>query len=688
MTVSSEADIRQRPEVEPEPHIAPPNARSIGGALTLPELVVGGFVVVLAVFAWMALLLLHLHVGSLPAVCLATVGALAVLGAAVWWLAPHPAITVDPAACIVLVILAGVAAFFFFPGFPYGVTDKDPGVYVASGAAFAQHDSYSFTDVLGQRVPAVAERSPGARFPGVWVVPGTHTVVPQFYHLWTALLAMAHDVGGLGLEFQIAPFIGVLAVCLFTLLLRRAVPGRASLPAAAIGGLLLTTNMMEVWQAKYPSTEILAQLLVFGVLLGVCIAVSTGWRPAAGAAGLLLGIGWLERPDMLLFVGIAALAGAALVVLRRFDARAWWFTAGFAIVLPHALWQAYAGARSYTLSNDVPTLRKVVLAVLALAIVTVVLRAIRPVQRVVLHIASDRRWQLGLGFALCAVFGALMLFGFVRGRVLGEDYYVTAGQKLRSYNDQNMRRLTWFLTWLAFPLAGIGLAIVALRRWRATLWIAVLPLLITVPVFVARSRVAPRLMWWVRRYVPEVLPAIVILMSIALAAGLVWHYHRRRVLAIPVMIVVAALAVVYAGQSRPLRHHKEFDGSAGVTAAMAAASGHTPGVFLFAERGCCTSPEYLFGGAVWLERGQYASEMPSGPAAADYVRRVAAAMPGHPVFVVSGGRTQPALGSVGLTPAKHITAQLPMWEETETVRPSKPRAPIPVDFTLWRVTGT
>ena len=96
----------------------------------------------------------------------------------------------------------------------------------------------------------------------------------------------------------------------------------------------------------------------------------------------------------------------------------------------------------------------------------------------------------------------------------------------------------------------------------------------------------------------------------------------------------------------------------------------------------------MFGGALWLERGEYDALMPSGAKAVGYVRQVAAAMPGEPVFIVWDGTATPSLGSIGLVATKHITAALPMWEESSTSRPNKERPPIAVNFTIWRVAGT
>jgi hypothetical protein len=286
------------------------------------------------------------------------------------------------------------------------------------------------------------------------------------------------------------------------------------------------------------------------------------------------------------------------------------------------------------------------------------------------------------------VVAGLIAFGFLRPRLLGPTQSVSNGQVLRTYQEENMRRLSWFLTLGAFPIAGIGLAVVALRRWRPALWVAVLPALIITPIYVANARVSSRLMWSVRRFVPEVLPGIVLLMAIALAAALVWRFRGRRILALPVLGGVAALLFIYLGQSLPLRHHNEYRGSFEVTAKMAAVAGSATGVYLFGQAGCCYTPEYMFGGALWLETGQYDALMPGDSRAVAYVRGIVAAVPGHPVFLVWNGTSEPPMGGIRLVPVSHITASLPMWEESDTSRPNKEGAPIPVDFTIWRVAAT
>jgi hypothetical protein len=652
--------------------------------LTVPEVVVGGAILALSVSSWMALLLLDNHVGWLGAVSVTAAGALVVLLAVAFFAAHRPALRLDPWSGLILAVVVALAAVFFFPGFHYGATDKDPGGYIEIGAAFARHGSYSFRDTLGARVAGLALQDPGARFPAIWLR-SDNLVVPQFYHLWPALLAMAYDIGGLHLEVQAAPLAALLAVAAFVLLLRRILPHPASAPAALVGGALLATNMLEVWQAKYPTTEALAQMIFVMVLLCVTVTLQTGWAPAAGFAGLLLGIGWLERPDVLVGAAVVAGVGAVLVALRRWGRRCWWFLGGFAVTLPHVLWQAYAGAAPYTIANHVPRLSTIVIGAVALYALAFGVRAVRPLAPAVLSRLQRRHWQFGLGLLLCAVTLAMMALGFLRPRLFGAAYELAGGQLVRSFNEQNMRRLSWFITFPGWALVGLGVAAIALRRWRASLWVPLVPALLITPLYVQNARIAPQLMWWGRRFVPEVLPCLLILIVVALTSVLLLRRRVRNVLAVPALGLAVYLLVSFVTASAPLRHHDELAGSFRVTAEIAATAGHQRGIYLFATGPCCAAPEELFGGAMWLERREYSAILP--PAGQpSYVARIAAAFPRSPIFViVDGSAPPPGLLGDAPTAALHVHAALPEWQETDFVRPDADGPPILLDFTVWRL---
>src|SRR4051794_2998514 len=225
--------------------------------LTTADLVAGVPVVVVAVVAVASLAWAHAHHHSLPAVLLTSAVVLAILAWALLRLGGTPRVVNDRAGLLAVLACGVLAGVMFLPGFSYGVADKDPGTYVAHAVEIARTGSYSFTDpALAHGDLPVVEETPGARFPAMWVRnEKTGLMVPQFYHLWASLLATMYDLAGFGGIPAPTPLLGIVAVMALAGLLRRV----GGVVAAAFGGVLLATNMLEVWQAKYPTAEVVAQ---------------------------------------------------------------------------------------------------------------------------------------------------------------------------------------------------------------------------------------------------------------------------------------------------------------------------------------------------------------------------------------------------------------------------------------------
>ncbi len=690
------------PEPTPEARPAP--------VLYVSELVVGLVVVWLALLAWAGLALAHLgHYKFGTALALSLAGGLVVVAVG-WWAtglgrvrggpgAARPRLALDLDGLLLVAGLAVVAALLFFPGFSYGIGDKDPGAYVNHGISIARTGSYAIKDPTldTARVPYVVVYSPGARFPAEWINNASaHLIVPQFYHLWPAALASAYAAFGFHGVANLTPLCGVLAILLLALAVRRAFGSRLGTLAGALTGLLLATNMLEVWHAKYPTTEMFTQMLLAGTLLGVVVALATGWRPAAGVAGMLLGISYLARPDSVLLVLLAVAVGCVLIAAGRFDGRAGAFAIGLGITLPHALYQAYHTAARYTLSNNIPKLRTLAVIVVVPLLVAFALRRFAPgLGRRVVSWLEWRRLQVPLGVAIVGAAGVLMVVGFLRPRLFGADYFNWNGQILRSYDEQSLRRLSWFLTLPGFALMGAGLALLALRRWRAAAWALVMPTLCLLPIYAWHADNSSRLMWWSRRFVPVVLPGIIVLIVVALATGLTLKAWRQgwRLPVWGVRVAAGAatlfLLVVFLGQSLPLRHHHEMDGSFQLTQKIAAVSGNQQGVFLWQKADHPLLPAALFGAGVWMQQGQVSAMLPAATDPA-YVRAFAKGFPGQPVYLVwSGAGPPPAYQQrgVSLHQVLRLQATMPMWNESDITRPDASHT-ITVDLSVWQVAGT
>jgi hypothetical protein len=674
---------------------------STDATLTTLDVLAGGAVLLVALLAWASLALAHLGWHSLPAVVGVTAGVVVVAALVFARVVarPHdgPRLRGDRAGVITAIACAAVAAALTFPGFSYGVADKDPGGYVSHAVEIAHSGDYAFTDPIVRDLPW-QPTSPDAVFAGVWVRDqATGRIVPQFYHLWPAFLATAYDVDGYdGIRFAV-PLMGVLAVLCMVALLRRvgnALAGRtAGLIAAGAGGLLLATNMLEVWQARYPTTEVLAEALYLGALLGLVVALQTRWRPAAGVAGLLVGIGWLNRPDGLLLVLLAVGVGAALVATRRWDTRATWFAVGLAVVVPHALLQAYDFAHNYSLANSIPSLPKVVALVAGCFVLAAVLRFVarRPLDWATSGLERPRP-QLVLGVLVCAGAVALLALGFLRPRLFGPDYLSYNGAQIRSYDEQILRRLSWFFTLPGFAVMVLGLGAAALRRWRAAVWAVVLPTLAFCLVYCYTARNSSRLMWWSRRYVPTVLPGIVLLIALAIGVAWVLRVRGRAIFRGPALLALAGLLAAFLSQSLPLRSHDEWKGSFAVTKSVADLAAGAKGIYLWepiADQGCCAGPTQLFATPVWLARGELSALLPLDHAQRmTILKQYAQHFPGRPLFVVGDTPDLPdGVDPAAVQPVLTEHVQLPMWDESDTARPAGSHH-VSVDIAVWRLRGT
>lgn len=575
--------------------------------------------------------------------------------------------------------VALVSLVMSVPGFPYAYADKDPGIYVNHALAIARDGDVQIDDpVLEANLPGVLA-APGARFPGVWTEGEPDSVTSQFFHYFSSLGATAVDLSDERAMFHLNAFLATLSAVVLALAARRAF----GMPAGAITGTLLAVSLPQVWQAKYPSTEIVAQLLLGGALLALAIAADRRDRTMAFVGGLLVGIGFLARPDGLLLVALAIGALGACLALGPLDRTVRWGAAGLALTLPYALFNAYDLREHYTLSNEVPGVGLVGgMAVGGL----VAARLARPVGPAIARWLGDPVRQRWLGTTLAAAFaGALVVFAN-RERLFGEAYTDLLGaDPVRSYDEINLRRLGFYLSRLIWPIAVLGLAVVGRQRWRLARWIVVVPGLAMVPLYLWEAQVSPRMMWWVRRYVPGVVPFLLLLVGIALG----WCVAQRRLLLrVAGAAAVVVLLALYLDRSLPIRDHREMGGSYEAAEAVAATAGGETGLFLW-QRPVANdiySPLRNMPAVVWLAFDQRSALLPGEPTQAD-VDAYDDRFPDHDIFVVSGPEGLPGdLDPSAFTEVAEVERVLTIWEEDVLARPQQSTS-IGVDLRVWRLDG-
>ena len=665
--------------------------------VSVAEAVTLGAAGVVGIVSLVSLALAHIHQHSLGAVAVVSLVIVIAAASAVRRFDRQP-FQLDLPGLVPFVVGIGLAAIFFLPGFQYGTGDRDPGAYIEIGSAIARTHGLPFPDDLAAaHLPGGA--SPGAEWAALWDQPGhPGQIFPQFYHLWPALLATAKDAGGFTGMFDTGPLVGLIAVAA-ALLVGRRIAGLAGAWTVAV---LLPTNMLEVWQAKYPSAEMFGQMLFIGAVLGVVLAIRTGWRSAAGLAGVLLALGYLERADGILMVLFAWAVLCVLYAAGRFDARAGWFAVGLVVLLPYGFFQAYHLARIYTVANSVPSLPKVLLAMVTLAVGAVVLAALRPRWQGLLDWGDRPRSRRLLGSTYVGICALLVVIAGLRPKLFGKDYALYGGRPYRTYDEISFIRLTWFFSLTGIALMCLGIAFVGWHRWRLDRWLIGLATSGLLALYCYHVRNSPYMMWSTRRFVTTVVPGMVLLMACGSAALVIVLQRimsklavsaraRGPVLATCLAALLLGLTAFGVSESWPLRHHNENGGAVEVESELAALSGAQRGVYLWQRAGaCCDAPYMLFGGPMMTVENESSALLPAGafePASVkryvDYFRDTQ-----RPVFYVANGATPPPhIDGITATKVRELSGVLPHLEETYVSRPKNAHN-YPYDVVVYRLTAT
>ena len=453
---------------------------------------------------------------------------------------------------VLLVVLAG---WRFFPPSEYIIGGKDPGVYMNEGIQIAQRGSLVVRESVVASVPSFARPLffpphgqigyESLRFMGFFITDvDTGSVVGQFPHLFPASIAIGYGIDGLtGARRAVGVWaiLGVLAVYFASVRLI----GRTAAAAAAA---LLALNIIEVWFSKYPNSEVVMQALLFAALLANARAHVDGDRFFAPVAGVLLGLLLFVRFDAVL--AIAGVGGALVLGLGNGQRVRLSFLAALAGVAALASLYLLGPMRPYAerpivFLTTLPAWEVAILATVMLAGAGIVVwRARAPASSALVN-----RWA---PIVIVGTVWLLALYALVFRHQVG---------KLAVHDADALRTFTnFYVTLPALIAALIGLALAA-RRW---FWRDP-ALLVTVIVFACfffyKVRIVPEHFWMTRRFLPVILPGLLLLASAAALEGM------RRPTKLPGMIrtfvrvfFVGLLAFQYARASRPVADHVEYAG--------------------------------------------------------------------------------------------------------------------------------
>jgi len=556
-----------------------------GDALPLDEslfLAVGASV---AVASWVGLLLAEMGRFSLVTAALLIAAGCAVALAAARRRLRLP-VPPPRAAREVLPVLAVLSVALVLQARPteYLVGGRDPGVYVAAMGLIGRTGGIAYTDPAVQSIPAedvaLFYRNPDspdftwARFAGFPLEnPRSARVFPEFFHLFPVFGAYLFQSMGVKGALATPPLFGVLGTLGAFFVLRRLFG-----PAPALlGGLLLATNVVQVWFARYPVSEPVSQFLVFLGLLAFARWEERGETALGLLAGFALGLTFLVRIDSVLLLAPIALY---LLVRRAHHDLPWRRAAAF--VAPLLLMLLHAGAHAAVFSRKYlvnvtsrpywsqPAWVWIALALGTLALLLLVHRKSEDAVRLLEAHGGGLRGVLMAGLVVGALYAyflrpALSAWAGADGnddaRTTGSHLLLAALRdlgfhRLAAHDAQALVRLGWFVTPLALMLAGIGL-LLALREWKGRYLLPLGLFASSACFYLYKIRVYNDYFFALRRYVPIVLPFLLGLAAFALVRLAARGGWRRVAAALLTVFLFAA----FLRDTLPLFRHRDWAGA-------------------------------------------------------------------------------------------------------------------------------
>jgi len=414
--------------------------------------------------------------------------------------------------------------------------------------------------VTTERTLLPATWSEGRRLPGGMTIRDLEQgiVTPQSFHLYPVWIAIFAAMGGVNLALLTTTILGIFGV--FAVYIAGA--RLFGQPVGLLTAFLLTLNLAQLWYTRTPSAEILLQTLFWGGLFAFVLMLTTNNRYAAVIAGLSFGLMHMTKLDTV-FVFIVVVIFLLYRWFRsQFPSTYWYFVATYGLLSLHATLHAFFISTIYFLEQ----MTRVLLP--------------KPIAQIVINAADEYYYPVDILRRLITQNGIIILLGLLalvvflffaqrfrqeignklmfiehnayRGKtavslmlfLLIATIYLTpivqmaiAGHSFPQFDQllqwisgpprssQFVTFIKWYLTPVGVFLGIIGMVQIASDKHGESLnkrlpaasnfvW-----LLLTINIlslFMVGSEAVPDQFWAIRRFVPIVLPALILFVAYAL----------------------------------------------------------------------------------------------------------------------------------------------------------------------------
>jgi len=432
--------------------------------------------------------------------------------------------------------------------------DGDPAVYAVTGSLLARTGALTVPTQAAELY--AGDETVTFTGAGYFDTAGEPTVYPQFFHLLPVLLAVASWLGGTSLLLLVNPVLGAFSLLAFYAFAARVVrPPWALLATASLSVLLPQLHF-----SRDVFSELVSQFLVFAGL--ALLWDVTGPRPqrrtgpaalAGGAvAGLVLGASMTARIDAFLYLVPVALA----LLLLRAGRTGVAVLLGMSVPAGLALADGYLGSPAYLASVRGPLLQTgaaLLLVVAGAVVLRLVSRSGDGPPAWLSRLGARAAWPVAVLTVALAAFAwfvrpLVQTTRRIPERTNGTISGLQAAEGLpvdvpRSYDEQTMVWLSWYLGPVALALGVLGLAYLSHRVLRGRdLRLAPFILLVglVTAVYVWHPGIFPVQYWASRRFLPVTFPGLLLLSSVV--CSLLWARWGGWLRVLPALAAAAVLA--------------------------------------------------------------------------------------------------------------------------------------------------
>lgn len=425
---------------------------------------------------------------------------------------------------------------------------RDPGFYTLTGKWLTEHETtnISVENHFGTTKGVVAREG------GIWNNTGVvdwksdkqyKHLQPQGVHLFPAILGVAADTGGDSWIFKTNVLIGAVALLAlygFSRLIMR--PRWAAIATVTLGA-----SLPLIYFSRDTYTEPLSVVFTFGALslLWLCYKSLPNLKPWLWLiAGVTAGAGVLTRPDgyfiVVALTGFLFLLGLSIKksTTKNLLKNASVYFAGAAIPMFIGWLDMTQLSRSYYAGHDQFIVAQ--LAMLAAVLIggsTLLFAQHRTKLLTWLYKRVDKLIKGQWAFWLSAIVatGAAILatrplwlksvfpkFTTTTGSVMSLQRRLGLPVEPRNYYENSFEWLGWYIggTLLILAIAGVVAAIyMIINKKRLELLPAALLIGLTSAAFITFPQITPDQIWAMRRFLPVVMPGLIVFGIFAIAVG-------------------------------------------------------------------------------------------------------------------------------------------------------------------------